>query len=69
MTKIQGAAWDLIFMAVKKPQKNFPTKVTNKDKKKSKPCLDTHKKLKKWFTNTLSQKKFSTKVAKKIKKN
>ena len=30
----QGAAWDKIFMAVKKPhKKNFLTIVTNKDKK------------------------------------
>ena len=56
-------------MTVEKPQKKFPTKVTNKDKKKFKPCLDTQKKYKKGFTNTLSQKNFSTKVAKKIKKN
>ena len=55
-------------MTVKKPQKKFPTKVTNKNKKNSNLAW-THKKLQKiGVTNTLSQKKFSTKVAKKIKK-
>ena len=43
----QSAAWDLIFMANKKQQKKFPTKVTKKNKKKFKPFLDTQKKFKK----------------------
>ena len=42
--------------------------MTKNDKKKFKPFLDTQKKSKKGFSNTVSQKKFITKVAKKIKK-
>merc|ERR1711873_210995 len=65
----QGAAWDLIFMANKKQQKKFPTKVTKKDKKKFKPFLDTHKKIqKKGFSNTVSQKSLKLKWQKKLKK-
>ena len=47
-------------MANKKQQKKFPTKVTKKDNKKIKPFLDTQKKIKKGFSNTVSQKKFTT---------
>ena len=64
----QGAAWDKIFMTLKKPYKrNFLTIVTNKDKK-----IQTslgHTKNTKKGSQIVSQKKFSTKVAKKIKKN
>ena len=64
----QGAAWDKIFMAVKKPhKKNFLTIVTNKDKK-FKPLLDTQKIQKRALKHSVT-KKFSTKVAKKLKKN
>ena len=42
--------------------------MTKNDKKKFKPFLDTQKNFKKGFSNTVSQKKFITKVAKKIKK-
>ena len=51
-----------------KTTQNFPTKETKKNKKKFKPFLDTQKNFKKGFSNTVSQKKFITKVAKKIKK-
>ena len=53
----------------KTTKKNFPLKWQTKTKKNSNLAW-THKKLQKiGVTNTLSQKKFSTKVAKKIKKN
>ena len=42
--------------------------MTKNDKKKFKPFLDTQKNFKKGFSNTVSQKKLITKVAKKIKK-
>ena len=44
----------------KNKTKKFSTKVTKKDKKKFKPFLDTQKELKKGFSNTVSQKKFTT---------
>ena len=68
MIQYQGAAWDLIFMANKKQQKKFPTKVTKKNKKKFKPFLDTQKNSKKGSQIQCHKKKVITKVAKKIKK-
>ena len=56
ITEEQGAAWDLIFMTVKKPHKKFPTKVTNKDKKKSNLAW-THKKIQKRVNKYIVTKK------------
>ena len=54
-------------MAIKKPQKKFPTRLTKKDKKNSNLSW-TNKTYKKRFSNTVSQKKVSTKVAKNFEK-
>ena len=56
------------FNGNQKTTKKFPTRVTKKDKKNSNLSC-THKKYKKGFSNTVSQKKFSTKVARKFQKN
>ena len=52
------------FHGGQKTTKKFPTKVTKKGQKISNLTW-THKKIQKGFSNTVSQKKFSTKVAKK----
>ena len=49
--------------------KKNPTKVTNKNKKKFKPYFGTQKITKNRGHKYIVTKKFSTKVAKKIKKN
>ena len=56
LTFDQGATLYLIFKTVKKI---FHTKVTKMDRKKSN-LSETHKKIKKGFSNTMSQKKFTT---------
>ena len=65
----QGAAWDLIFMANKKQQKKYPTKVTKKDNKKIKPFLDIQKKIKNRVLKYCVTKKVYNLSGKKNKKN
>ena len=66
---MQGAAWDLIFMANKEQKPKKVSHYTDKKEQKEIQTFLRHtKKLKKGFSNTVSQKKFTTKVAKKIKK-
>ena len=66
MIRVQHGTW--FSWQTKNNKKKFLTKVTKKDNKKFKPFLDTQKNSKNGFSNTVSQKKVTIKVAKRIKK-